>query len=396
MKQYKITYQDKKQTKSMLIYTHDLNKEKLPLNIINIECLKQSRKIKRKKRVSKTQLIHLFSELNIMIQANILLNDALEILYENTQHETLKEIVFTIIKSLENGKSLSQELQPFNKILDTTTIAMLKIAQDHGNLKEVMHSLVKLLQNRQQHQQRFKDSLRYPMILLFSLFFLMLFTLYFVVPKFEHLFEQYENNLPLATALLLHLKTFLHQYGIVFSIILAALIFIFFYAYYHQKTFMYKVDKFVIKHLKGVNYLILMMNLQIFFQSIAILLHDKYKFQTAFENSLILIRNSYLKEKLSQINQQIQSGKSISFAFRNSNLFDNLTLRLISVGQKSNALLITVHEIEKIYQKRLDDSLKRFTHYIEPLFFIIISTVVIWIMMAIFIPIWNLSDALTM
>jgi general secretion pathway protein F len=138
------------------------------------------------------------------------------------------------------------------------------------------------------------------------------------------------------------------------------------------------------------------MNLQIFFQSIAILLHDKYKFQTAFENSLILIRNSYLKEKLSQINQQIQSGKSISFAFRNSNLFDNLTLRLISVGQKSNALLITVHEIEKIYQKRLDDSLKRFTHYIEPLFFIIISTVVIWIMMAIFIPIWNLSDALTM
>jgi general secretion pathway protein F len=396
MKTFKIIYQEKGQTKTTILQTNNLSKEKLPINIIAIESIEHNKREKRKKHVTQTQLLYLFSELNIMIQANILLNDALEILYQNTQHETLKEILHTLIKSLENGKSFSNELQAYEKILDKTTIAMLKIAQDHGNLKEIMHSLVTLLQNRQNHKEKIKESLRYPLILLVSLCALVLFSFYFVVPKFEHLFTQYENNLPFATMLLLKVKAFLHHYGAFFLLIVVLASFGFWYAYYKNKTFTYSIDKFIIIHAKGINHLIMIMHLQIFFKCIAILLQDKYKFQTAFENSLILITNVYLKEKLSQINQQIQSGKSISFAFKSSGLFDNLTLRLISVGQKSNSLLTTVNEIEKIYQKRLDDSLKRFTHYIEPLFFIIISAVVIWIMMAIFIPIWNLSDALTM
>lgn len=394
MKQHIITYQENGITKTMMIQSDHINQEQLPLNTISIDVL--ASKNRPIKRVTQTQLIYLFSELNIMIQANILFSDALEILYQNTQHETLKQLLHTLIKSLENGKSLNTELQAYSKVLDRSIIALLTIAQRHGNLKAVMHSLVQLLQKRQTQKEKIAESLRYPFVLLGSLFALLLFTLYFVVPKFEHLFTQYGDNLPVATMMLLNVKSFLHGFGAFILFFIIALCVGFWYAYAKHKKVAYFTDAFIIKHFKGIRRVLLMMQLQIFFQCIALLLHDKYKFQTAFENSLVLVKNLYLKEKLSQINQQIQSGKSISFAFRNSNLFDELTLRLISVGQKSNALFTTVSEIEKIYQKRLDDSLKKFTHYIEPLFFIIISAVVIWIMMAIFIPIWNLSDALTM
>lgn len=133
-----------------------------------------------------------------------------------------------------------------------------------------------------------------------------------------------------------------------------------------------------------------------FFLCITILLNDKYTFQTAFLNAKVLMRNNYLKAKLKVINQQIQSGKSILFAFENTKLFDDLILRLISVGEQSNSLNITINEVEKIYSKRMEKAFKSFATNIEPIFFILISTFIVWLMLAIFMPIWNLSDAMNM
>jgi len=396
LKTYKIVYQENKTLKTIIIKSKDIYKETLPKNIIAREEIVIKKRIKFKKRVQSSEVFALFNELNIMLQANILFNDAVEILHKSTKNTQLKEMLFTLTHALKNGKKLDEELKPYRAILGTLPLVFLRIAQDNGNLKTVMNSLVLVLKSKQDSKEILTSSLRYPFVLSLSLLFLTLFSFYFVVPKFEHLFLQYESNLPWATKALLYFKELVHNYFFYFSSFLIALIFLMQVKYKQSQTFRYQVDKCLILYLPLLSKVIFYTQFQLFFLSVTILLNDKYKFQTAFNNSHVLISNCYLKEKLKKINQQIQSGKSILFAFENAKLFDELVLRLISVGEQSNSLHITINEVEKIYKKRVKDSFKSFTAYIEPIFFILISTFIVWLMLAIFMPIWNLSDAMNM
>lgn len=396
MRKYKIVYLEKGKRKTTVIMSEDIKNESFPFTIINQKEIPLQSIKAMKKRVKSSEVLALFNELDIMLQANILLNDAVEILYENTKNSQLKEILLTMLQALKNGKKLDVELKQYEKILGVLPLVFIKIAQENGNLKTVMHSLVLVLQSKQHSKEILIAALRYPFILSVSLLFLTLFTFYFIVPKFEHLFLQYESNLPMATQWLLHAKYYLHHYFL-YILIVSVSIFLFLLAKYkNSEIFRYKVDHYLVVNIPLLSKVIFNSHFQLFFLSMTILLDDKYKFQTAFLNSHILIHNGYLKAKLHVINQQIQSGKPISFAFENSNLFDDLILRLISVGEQSNSLHITINEVEKIYKKRLENSFKSFATYIEPIFFILISTFIVWLMLAIFMPIWNLSDAMNM
>ncbi len=396
MKTYKIIYQESGTLKHTIIESENIQNENLPFNVISVNEIKKVKNSIFKKRVTNGEVLALFSELNIMLQANVLLNDAVKILYKNTKNEELKEILFTLLSALENGKQLDEQLKSYKNVLGELPLIFLKIAQENGNLKTVMNSLVVILQNRKQIKDTIFNSLRYPIVLSLSLFGLILFSFYFIIPKFEHLFLQYNSNLPLSTQMLLNLKVFIHSYFIYFLCALIIGIVAIKIQYTINKKFRYKIDKFLILHVPLLNRVIFYTNFQLFFLSITILLNDKYKFQTAFVNAQIVIKNLFLSNSLTNINQQIQSGKSISFAFENSKLFDDLVLRLISIGEQSNSLPITINECEKIYKKRVEDSFKKFVIYIEPLFLILISSFIVWLMLAIFMPIWNLNDAMNM
>lgn len=396
MKTYKIIYQEEGILKTKIITSENITQEELPKNILSQKEITKTSKKWVMKKVGNSEIVALFNELNIMLQANILFNEAVEILHKNTQNKQIKEILFTILYTLKNGKKLDVELEPYKNILGTLPLVFLKIAQENGNLKTIMNSLVWVLKSKQKSKEIIFNALRYPIILSISLLFLILFTFYFIVPKFEHLFLQYESNLPLATQWLLGFKSILHNYFLYIVAFVLGIFLLGISQYKSSLSFKYRMDKWIVLNIPILSKVILYSNFQLFFLSITILLNDKYKFQTAFLNSNVLITNSYLKAKLKVINQQIQSGKPILFAFENSSLFDDLVLRLISVGEQSNSLHLTINEVEKIYKKRMEDSFKRFATYIEPIFFILISAFIIWLMLAIFMPIWNLSDAMNM
>jgi general secretion pathway protein F len=124
------------------------------------------------------------------------------------------------------------------------------------------------------------------------------------------------------------------------------------------------------------------------------LLNNGYKFHDSFTNSKVLIKNYYLLDRITQIENLLKSGKSIEYSLEQSKLFDELTLSLIKTGEVSNSLQITVGEIKNIYKRKFNDKLKFLSMAIEPIFFIIIMLLIIWIILAIFVPLWSIGDVL--
>jgi general secretion pathway protein F len=218
----------------------------------------------------------------------------------------------------------------------------------------------------------------------------MIFT--FVVPKFKTIFLQTKAELPFATKLLLLVEEFFFNYSFYFLAFCILFTFFLIFSYKQNSKFEYFIDKFIIK--KAILFREIYLNMQLykFFLVIDIMLKSNYEFHKAFISSKILLKNKYLLDKIYVIDNLLQNGKSINISFSKTGLFDDIVLNLINTGEVSNSLGLTMSEIKKIYKDRFDDKMSFLISLIQPIFLVTIMGLILWIVLAIFMPIWNMGN----
>ncbi|MDY0052146.1 MAG: type II secretion system F family protein [Aliarcobacter sp.] len=391
MKKYIIKYQEENQIKEFFIESRNISNEQLPLNIISI--LEQKEKLNftyfRKKTISDKKLSLLFYELNLMLRANININDSLNILIKNKKDKSTLEFLRAIQYSLSNGKSISKNLDNFQ--LNHIVLSFLEICQTYGNLALNINALSQLLIESSDIKKNFIKAISYPIILIISFFISLISIFIFVIPKFKMIFEQSINNLPLATEILLKTQFILENYSYMIFIFLLIISFIFIALYKYNSNFEYLIHKLLVDKIFLIKDIYLNMQLYKLFLVIDIMLKSNYEFHKAFISSKILLKNKYLLDKISLIDNLLQNGKSINDSFLETKIFDDIVLNLINTGEVSNSLGITIDEIKKIYKNKFYDKVNLLTSLIQPLFLIVIMGLILWIVLAIFMPIWNMG-----
>ena len=324
-----------------------------------------------------------------MLQANININDALDILIKNKKDNTILEFLKAIKYSLSNGKAIDENLSSFN--LNHIVLSFLKISQNNGNITSNMKALSQLLLENQQIKKNFIKSISYPIILIVSFFISLISIFTFVIPKFKMIFEQSMNDLPLATKVLLQTQYIFENYSFLLFLGIVTFIGFFVFFYKYNDNFEYFIHRILVDKLFLIKDIYLNMQLYKLFLVIDIMLKSNYEFHKAFISSKILLKNKYLLDKMHLIDNLLQNGKSINYSFFKTQIFDDIVLNLINTGEVSNSLGITIDEIKKIYKNRFYDKMNLLTSLIQPIFLIVIMALILWIVLAIFMPIWNMG-----
>ncbi|MGB1226565.1 MAG: type II secretion system F family protein [Poseidonibacter sp.] len=393
MKKYKITYQSNKEIKTKILQTLNISKEELPSNILNIKELKSfdfDDLFDNKKVIKDKQLINIFYELNLMLSSNMTLLDSLNILIKNRKDKKILSFLNTLKNSLTSSKKISEELNIYK--INYLVGAFFDISQDNGNISENVKALYELLKESNEIKKNFIKSITYPIILLISFFFSLISIFYFVIPKFKLIFEQSKSELPLATKILLQVQYLFENYLLLCLGTLPLLIIIFYFLYNKNENIKYFLHKLLVRRIYLIKDIYLNMQLYKFFLLLDIMLKSKYEFHKSFVSSKVLIKNKYLLDKMSLIDNLIQNGKSISFSFEKSNIFNDIVLNLINTGEVSNCLDTTVSEIKKIYKNRFNEKINLLTSIIEPFFLLGIMSLILWIVLAVFVPIWDMGN----
>ncbi len=158
---YKITYQ--KDGKIEILKSDNL--ENLPNNIIKIQ---KSRVLPTFQLIqnNKKNILSMFEQLNIMLNANITLNEAIDLSLNNEQEKITKEILLKMKSAITSGQPIDKALQEYKNILGEVTILFLKLGIENGNVKQSLNSLTQLLQEDMKIKTKFNDALRYPKLLI--------------------------------------------------------------------------------------------------------------------------------------------------------------------------------------------------------------------------------------
>ncbi|MBL3519444.1 type II secretion system F family protein [Arcobacter lanthieri] len=389
MKKYKIKYQENGEIKSKVVTILELEEQNISKNILEI-IEQKSFNFSKKITINDKNLRNLFYELNLMLKANINISEALEILIKNRKDKNIIEFLQTINYALSNSKPMIKELEKFK--IDENIKAFLNISQNSSNIDLNFEAIYSFLDESLLIKKSFYKAISYPIFLTLSFIVSIIAIFLIVIPNFKSIFMQIENNLPLATRILLKLEYFFSEFYVLLILIPVLLIILFKFFYNYSKSFSSFVTKMLLNNIPIISKIYLNLELYKLFLVIDIMQKSKYEFHKAFQTSHLLLKNKYLLDKICSINNLLENGKTISYSFSKSKFFDDIVLNLLTTGEVSNSLELTICEIKKIYKNRFDESINFLILLIQPIFLIFMACLILFIVIAIFTPIWDMGN----
>ena len=391
---YKVKYQQNGKLKSKIITLKtqiEFSTTTLPQNTISIKPIYTIPPQFYLLQSYKTEILDMFIQLDMMLSSKLNFSSSIELMLQTKHKPIIKEILETILQALKNSIPIDMALQPYKHILGELPIVLLKLGFDNGNLEESIHSLVIILQEEKLSKEKLYDAFRYPLILLATLFISLNMIFIYVLPNFESIFKMFKGDLPISTQLLLATKDFLYQYGnmVILSIAICSIT-IFILCKIYKEAY----DKFIISYIPILSKVIQYYYFYRLFLVLSTIVESKYKFQIAIANSKFVINNKYLQNILDNILQNITNGLAISEAFKQNNIFNSVTIELLHTAEHTNNYSIVLKDIYKHNKKNFDTYLKNFSSIIEPSIVFLISVIILWLILAIMLPMWNLNSVI--
>ncbi|OCL86089.1 Type II secretion system protein F [Aliarcobacter thereius] len=392
MKRYKISYQEDKEIKNKIVDEKEIDFYKERFDILSINEIKSNfmDKFKIKRQVSKKDLYLLFYELNIMLESNINISDAILIIKKSKKSRAIREFLDRINYAFSNSSSINLALKDYK--IDSYIKDFLENSQINSNLSSNIKAIYLLLKEQEEIRKSFKKVLYYPFFLFFTFITSLFIIFYFVIPSFKSIFHNQMETLPTSTKILLNFENFFLDYFFIISLLIFLVLFLFISIYKINSRFQLFIDFISFKYLFVFSKILKNLEFYKLFLLIDIMQKSKYEFHKSFLDSKLLLKNKYLLDRIELIDKLLTNGKSISFAFDKSEVFDDIILNLLNTGEVSNNLEVIVSEIKEIYKSRFDNSIKFMISFISPFFLIIISSMILFLVLAIFTPIWQMGS----
>ena len=337
-------------------------------------------------------LVATIRQLSVMTNAGISIHDSIKETANSTEDKRLKEIFQTIDEDLNQGASLTQSIENFQEELGDVTVAMIRLGESTGNMADALAKLASILQEVWDNQQKFKKAIRYPITVICAIIIAFVILMILVVPQFREIFEQLNAELPLPTKILLNIEYVMTNYGFY---ILGALAFIGYLLrkyYLESEEFQDKVDKYLLK-VYLIGKIIFYSNMSRFNLIFTELVRAGLPIADALDTAVITVSNKDIKKKLSGVKILVGRGVSLTEAFRDTNLYENMLIQMISAGEQSGSLDDMTGKVTDYYRMKFNDIIDNISNYIEPILLVFIAGMVLLLALGIFLPMWDLSKA---
>ncbi len=345
---------------------------------------------KFKDRVKSSDVTTFTRQLSTMINAGLPITESLHIL-RNQSKGPMQKVVATILADVEGGESLSSALSKHNKIFSPTFIALIKSGEVGGVMDEVLARLADNMEKQQEFKGKVKGALIYPIIIVIGMCAVALIMMIFVIPRLTTLYEDFNAELPLPTRILIGISTFLIKFWPLI------LILVFFGAYgfllYRKSTNgRRKTDQLIFKIpiFGDLQKQIILTNVT---RTLSMMIGAGVSILDALSITAEVVDNVIISIALKDAAKQVEKGFPIAFSFaRHPDAFPYILSQMIAVGEETGKMEEILKKISRVFEVESDEKVKGLTSAIEPLIMILLGLGVGFLVIAVILPIYNLTS----
>ena len=341
----------------------------------------------------KTADLSLFSKkISTMIKAGLPILDSFKMVAEQTENKRLKLIINQITKDLEAGTSLSKCFAKNPAVFDKIYVNMIKAGEASGKLDIFLTKLTEILERREDIRRKIKSASFYPKILFFVAGGITVFMLLKVVPIFEEMYGGMGVPLPGLTKMIISASNFVQSMaGVMSFVILGLAYYLFGFANKRFPKFKRIIDKLSFK-------LPIFGNLiaQSIYARVALIMSNLIAAGVSIIETLEIVKetndNLIVSDAIENVKRGVFSGIDLSKLFLKEPVFPPQFGQLIAVGEKTGNLEEMFISIANYYQEEFDNAVQTLSTAIEPIMIVLIGTLIGFLLLAMYMPIFNVGS----
>ena len=338
-----------------------------------------------KPRIKSKHIIIMFRQFATLINAGLPIVQALDILVNQTQNASLKEIIIQVKADIEAGSSLSDALLKYPKKFPPLICNMIKAGEVGGVLDLILTRLANYLEETDNMKERIKTAMRYPIFVLIMAGGLVFALMFFILPRMEELFrEAFQANLPALTQFFLDLSRLLREKFYI-VLLIVGIIALIYWLIKRSNRGSYWLDTVKLK-LPVLGKLFHKMALSRFARTLATLSNSGVPILESLELTGKTAENKVIERAVEEARSSLKEGETISAPLKRYSVFPPLATSMISVGEQTGSLDEMLDKVADFYDQEVQTIIDSLASLLEPLLMVFLGATVGIIVVAMYLP----------
>jgi len=359
------------------------------LVIISINEVKK-RRIGETKGVKLEDVVIFSRQLATMVDSGIPLVQAMDILSDQIETPNFKNIVVAIRDDIEMGSSFSEALSKHPHVFTPLYINMVRAGESSGALDDILERLASYLEKTSSLQRKVKSSLIYPAVVVTMAFLITLVMLLKVIPTFKGIFGLLGGALPLPTRILIFISDSLRDMFL-YVVIGASVVTFALKRYIKTAQGRNLFDRMMLRF-PVIGQILRKVAVAKFTRTLSTLIKSGVPILVSLEIVSKTSGNTVIEKALEEVRKSIKEGENISLPLAKSGVFPPMVVRMISVGEQTGELEKMLSKIADFYDDQVDAAVSGLTSLIEPLIIGFLGLVIGGIVIAMFLPVFKMTE----
>lgn len=345
----------------------------------------------RKKKIVAKDIAIFSRQMATMMTAGVPLVQSFEIIGQGHANPSMQELVLAIKNDVEGGTSLANALRKHPLYFDDLFCNLVDAGEQAGVLESLLDKIATYKEKTESLKGKIKKALFYPVAVIIVAIVITAIIMIFVVPQFQSLFSGFGADLPYFTQLVVAMSNFVAQFWWAILLGAAAVVLLASNVWKRSPKFRDLVDRTLLK-IPVIGAILHKAAIARFARTSGTMFAAGVPMVEALQSVAGATGSSVYAKAVLAMREDVATGQSLQLAMRQQGLFPNMVIQMISIGEESGSLDGMLSKVADFYEEEVDNAVDALSSLLEPMIMVILGTLIGGLVVALYLPIFQLGS----
>ena len=342
------------------------------------------------RRISARDIAVFSRQIAVMMAAGVPMVQAIDIIAGGQSNPRMKNMLTDLKTNIEGGASLSESMAKYPVQFDELFCNLVKAGESAGVLDTVLDTVATYKENIEALKGKIKKAMFYPAIVMAVAVIVSAILLIFVVPQFENVFKGFGAQLPAFTQMIVNMSRFMvNNWFFILAVTIGTIVGLIF-LYKRSPTFAHFCARAILK-VPVIGQILHQSAIARFARTLGVTFKAGVPLVEALDSVSKATGSPIYNEAVARIREDVAVGHQLQFAMRQTNLFPNMVVQMVAIGEEAGALDAMLFKIAEFYEQEVNNAVDALASLMEPFIMIVIGVLVGSMVIGMYLPIFKLA-----
>jgi type IV pilus assembly protein PilC len=346
-----------------------------------------------KKKIKSGDIAIFSRQLATMMAAGVPLVQAFDIVGRGHENPSMQELILSVKGDVEGGTSLADSLRKHPLYFDDLFVNLVRAGEHAGVLEDLLHKIATYKEKTESIKGKIKKAMFYPAAVIVVAIIVTAVIMIFVIPQFEGLFAGFGADLPAFTRLVVNIAHVVQNWwwAMLFGVI--GLGYAFGYTWKRSRSFRQTIDRILLK-VPVIGDILHKSSIARFARTLSTMSAAGVPLVEALESVAGATGNVIYGDAVLRMREDVATGQSLQLAMRQRNIFPNMVIQMVAIGEESGSLDDMLAKVADFYEEQVDNAVDAMSSLMEPLIMVVLGTLIGGLVIAMYLPIFKMGSAI--